>query len=160
MSSAYLSLGSNLGDRMYYLCGALSLISKLDFVTIKMVSSVYETDPQGYLDQADFLNIVCRIETELSPEELLSATGKIESILCRERLIRFGPRTIDIDILTFDNEVRNTEKLILPHPRMHERQFVLIPLHEIMPDKSFDTGSNNSVRLFGTIPKECWQKSF
>lgn len=145
---------------MSFLCKALSLLSKTDFVTIEAVSSVYETDPQGYRDQADFLNIVCRIQTELTPEELLSATGKIESVLGRERLIRFGPRTIDIDILTFENEVRNTEKLILPHPRMNERQFVLIPLDEIMPEKSFNLGSSNSVRFFGVIPKECWQKSF
>jgi len=160
MSSAYLSLGSNLGDRMSYLCDALTLISQLDSVTISRVSSVYETDPQGYLDQDVFLNIVCRIETELTPEELLSATGEIESILGRERLIRFGPRTIDIDILVFDNEVRDTEKLILPHPRMHERQFVLIPLHEIRTEEFLSPGNSESVRLFGTIPKECWQKSF
>lgn len=145
---------------MSFLCDALSLLSKLDFVTIEKVSSVYETDPQGYHDQADFLNIVCRIETELTPEELLSATGKIESILGRERSIRFGPRTIDIDILTFENEVRSTEKLTLPHPRMHERQFVLIPLYEIMPENSINHGSSDSVRFFGEIPKECWQKSF
>lgn len=160
MSRAYLSLGSNLGDRMSYLCDALLLLSKLDFVAIEMVSSVYETDPQGYLDQTDFLNIVCRIKTELTPEELLSEIGKIESILGRERSIRFGPRTIDIDILTFENEVRNTEKLILPHPRMLERQFVLIPMNEIMPENSFTSGSSDSVRFFGKIPKECWQKSF
>ncbi len=145
---------------MNFLCKALSLLSRIDFVTIDLVSSVYETDPQGYHDQADFLNIVCRIRTELTPEELLSATGKIESILGRERLIRFGPRTIDIDILTFDNEVRNTEKLTLPHPRMNERQFVLIPLYEIMPEKSLNPGTSDSVRFFGEIPKECWQKSF
>jgi len=160
MSRAYLSLGSNLGDRAGFLCDALSLLSKLDYVTIEKVSSIYETDPQGYLDQADFLNIVCRIETELTPEELLSATGKIESILGRERSIRFGPRTIDIDILTFENEVRSSEKLTLPHPRMLERQFVLIPLYEIMPEKTFSSGSSDSVRFFGTVQKECWQKSF
>lgn len=145
---------------MSYLCEALSLLSKLDFVEIEMVSSVYETDPQGYLEQADFLNIVCSIETELTPEELLSAAGKIESILGRERLIRFGPRTIDIDILTFENEERSSEKLTLPHPRMLEREFVLIPLYEIMPEKSFHSGSSDSVRFFGKIPKSCWQKSF
>lgn len=145
---------------MKFLCKALSLLSRIDFVTVDLVSSVYETDPQGYLDQADFLNIVCRIQTELTPEELLSVIGKIESILGRERLIRFGPRTIDIDILTFDNEVRNTDKLTLPHPRMNERQFVLIPLYEIMPEKSLYPGNSDSVRFFGEIPKECWQKSF
>jgi 2-amino-4-hydroxy-6-hydroxymethyldihydropteridine diphosphokinase len=160
MSRAYLSLGSNLGDRAGFLCDALSLLSKLDYVTIEKVSSIYETDPQGYLDQADFLNIVCSIETELTPEELLSATGKIESILGRERSIRFGPRTIDIDILTFENEVRSSEKLTLPHPRMLERQFVLIPLHEIMPENHSASGSSDSVRFFGTVQKECWQKSF
>lgn len=160
MSKAYLSLGSNLGERMSFLCDALSLLSTLDFVTIDAVSSVYETDPVGYHDQDDFLNIVCRIETELTPEELLSEIGKIESILGRRRTVRFGPRTIDIDILTFENEVRNTDKLILPHPRMHERQFVLIPLNEIMPEKSLNFQSSEAVRFFGKVPKECWQKSF
>lgn len=159
MSISYLSLGSNIGDRLRNLCDALLLLSKLDFVAIVKVSSVYETDPQGYLDQADFLNIVCSIETELTPEELLSEIGKIESILGRERLIRFGPRTIDIDILTYENEVRNTGNLTIPHPRMNERQFVLVPLDEIMSDNRIAPGSNDSVRFFGTMPKECWQKT-
>lgn len=97
------------------------------------VSSIYETAPVGYTDQADFLNVVISVATELDAHELLEACQGIEHELGRVRDIRWGPRTVDIDILLYNNDNIETESLIVPHPRMHERAFVLIPLLEIAP---------------------------
>ena len=151
---AYLSLGSNMGDRMKYLCDALSLIALNPAVMITDVSSVYETDPVGYTDQDCFLNLVCRIETTLEPLQLLHFLQETENRLGRVRTIRYGPRTIDLDLLTYENIVLDTEGLTLPHPRMHERAFVLIPLAEIRTGTSFSEAGNPAVRLFGTVPEK------
>src|SRR5699024_9592520 len=94
-------------------------------------SSIYETAPVGFIDQADFLNMVIEVETRLSPIELLDVCQEIELRLGRERVIRFGPRTIDLDILLYNQENLETERLSIPHVRMHERAFVLVPLAEI-----------------------------
>ena len=158
MSAAFLSLGSNLGDRMGNLKKALSLLSSHSSITVTNVSSVYETDPVGYSAQDDFLNLVCRIETDLSPLSLLLYTQTIEQILHREKTIRFGPRTIDVDILTYDQAVINTDELIIPHPRMGERAFVQIPLHEILEGKLPKADIDPSVRYFGIMPDNCWLK--
>lgn len=158
MSTAFLSLGSNLGDRLGNLKKALSLLSSHPSITVKRVSSVYETDPVGYINQDDYLNLVCQIETDLSPIALLLYSQTIEQILFRERTIRFGPRTIDVDILTFDELFMQTDELTLPHPRMRERAFVQIPLHEILDGKALMAGSDPSVRFFGSVPNNCWLK--
>lgn len=130
---AYLSLGSNLGDRGYYLEEAcLRLIANPE-VKIQTKSSIYETKPWGKEDQGDFWNMVLEIETSLPPLRLLEHCQEVESSLGRERLIHWGPRTIDIDILSYDNRVWEDDQLILPHPRMEEREFVLAPLREIAP---------------------------
>ncbi len=150
---AYLSLGSNIGDRMKYLCDALSLLDSNPAVTITAVSSVYETDPVGYTDQDCFLNLVCRIETTLDPLSLLHFMQETENRLGRIRTIRYGPRTIDLDLLTYENTVLDTEELTLPHPRMHERDFVQIPLEEIKAGTSLPGIGNPAVRLFGTVPE-------
>ncbi|MEI8200935.1 MAG: 2-amino-4-hydroxy-6-hydroxymethyldihydropteridine diphosphokinase [Eubacteriales bacterium] len=158
MSTAFLSIGSNLGNRMGNLKKALSLLSSHPSITVVNVSSVYETDPVGFAQQDDFLNLVCKIETDLSPIALLLYTQTIEQILFRERTIRFGPRTIDVDILTYDAIVMQTDELFLPHPRMSERAFVQIPLHEILDGGTFKLDQDPSVRYFGTIPDNCWLK--
>lgn len=158
MSTAFLSLGSNIGDRTENLKKALSLLSSNPSITVTNVSSVYETDPVGYSEQDDFLNLVCRIETDMSPFSLLIYTQSIEQILHREKTIRFGPRTIDVDILTYDQTVINTDELTIPHPRMNERAFVQIPLHEILEGTRTNTDIDPSVRYFGTIPDNCWLK--
>jgi len=158
MSTAFLSLGSNLGDRLGNLKKALSLLSSHPSITVKRVSSVYETDPVGYINQDDYLNLACQIETDLSPIALLLYSQTIEQILFRERTIRFGPRTIDVDILTFDELFMQTDVLTLPHPRMRERAFVQIPLHEILDGKALTAGSDPSVRFFGSVPNNCWLK--
>lgn len=128
----YLGLGSNLGDREKNLEKAISEIS--EFASVVLKSSVYESKPVGYTDQDDFLNMVIEIESELAPRELLGKLLQIESNLGRVRTIKNGPRTIDVDILLYGDLSLNEEDLIIPHPRMNERNFVLIPLSEIAPE--------------------------
>ena len=105
-----------------------------DEIKIESISSIYETDPIGYTDQACFLNAVIKISTSLRPEKLLQACLYIENELGRKREIRWGPRTLDLDILLYNQENIETESLFVPHPRMHERAFVIIPLMELDPD--------------------------
>lgn len=133
-NSAYLSIGSNIGDRLGSLRKAIQLLDKSDQIKVELVSSIYETDPIGYVDQACFLNAVIKISTSLQPEELLQACLQIELDLGRKRGIRWGPRTLDLDILLYNQENIETESLLVPHPRMQERAFVMIPLMELDPD--------------------------
>ncbi|MEN1966437.1 2-amino-4-hydroxy-6-hydroxymethyldihydropteridine diphosphokinase [Lentibacillus sp. N15] len=134
MTKAYIALGSNIEPRDHYLTEAITLLKKEELVTVKRQSSVYETKPVGYTEQADFLNMVIQADTTLSATALLDVCQSIEQKLGRKREIRFGPRTVDLDILLYDDEQIESERLIIPHPRMHERAFVLIPLAEIAPD--------------------------
>jgi 2-amino-4-hydroxy-6-hydroxymethyldihydropteridine diphosphokinase len=131
--TAYLSLGSNLGDRAGHIERALELLSGGD-VQLTRRSALYETAPRDYTEQPWFLNMVAEIETSLSPFELLRHAARVENQLGRERLADKGPRTIDIDIVLFGDLVLDTPALTIPHPRMHERRFVLEPLAEIAPD--------------------------
>lgn len=127
----YLSLGSNIGDRAEYLHKAVQLLDSHEEIIVQNISSIYETKPVGYTDQDYFLNIVLRISTSLSPHILLAYTQHIENQLGRMRKIHWGPRTIDLDILLYNNENIEAESLVIPHPRMNERAFVLAPLYEI-----------------------------
>lgn len=131
MNLAYISLGSNIGNRLEFLQEAVGLLKETKQIEVKRISSVYETDPVGYVDQAAFLNIVVELETLYSPHELLKKCNQIEDLLGRKRLVRWGPRTVDLDILLYNEENMKTEDLIIPHPRMTERGFVLVPLVEI-----------------------------
>ncbi|GGE84872.1 2-amino-4-hydroxy-6-hydroxymethyldihydropteridine diphosphokinase [Priestia taiwanensis] len=133
---AYLSLGTNIGDRLYYLREAVKALHAHEAICIEDVSSIYETEPVGYVDQENFLNIVVKISTSLRPINLLETTQSIELQLGRKREIHWGPRTIDLDILLYSNENMDTETLIIPHPRMYERNFVLVPLIELGVDIS------------------------
>lgn len=128
---ACLSLGSNLGDRLLYLHGALQELERAGDVSLEAISSVYETDPVGFEDQPAFLNIAVRISTLMTPFELLHACQDVENHFQRERTVHWGPRTLDIDLLTYDDLILNTTELVLPHPRMLEREFVQIPLREL-----------------------------
>jgi len=130
--TAHLGLGSNLGDRKQNLAQALEFLSKN--VAIEKVSSIYETEPVGYREQPLFLNAVCRISTELSPAKLLRLAKKIEAKSGRISSFPNAPRPIDIDILIYGDEVLDDKKLTVPHPRLVERAFVLVPLAEIAPD--------------------------
>jgi GTP cyclohydrolase-4 len=132
MATVYLGLGSNLGDRKYNLARALELL--MNYLVVEQVSSVYETEPVGYKEQPLFLNAVCRISTELNPEKLLHLAKKIEAELGRMPSFPNAPRTIDIDILFYGDAVINGKELTVPHPRLTERAFVLVPLAEIAPD--------------------------
>lgn len=133
-SQVFLALGTNIEPRSTYLQKALHELNANEQITIIKQSSIYETAPVGYTDQADFLNMVIQIETELNPFDLLDVCQQVELGLGRKREIRFGPRTIDLDMLLYNHENRKTDRLILPHPRMHERAFVLIPLNELNPE--------------------------
>ncbi len=130
---AFIALGSNMGDREGYLKKALDTINKNDYCKVKKVSSFIETTPYGDVEQDDFLNGCAEIETLLSPQELLSFLQTIESDNNRVRTIHWGPRTLDLDILLYDNSIICEDNLIIPHPDMQNRSFVLEPLLEIAP---------------------------
>ena len=132
MAIAFIALGSNLGDRQKNIDLAKGLF-KENKIKILKESSVIETDPVGGPKQDKYLNAVVKTETLLSPFELLKTLLAIENKLGRTREIKFGPRTIDLDILLYGNRKINSEELIVPHPRMLQRDFVLIPLNEIEP---------------------------
>lgn len=131
---ATISLGSNLGDRLQYLQNALDSINEITGTQVHSVSPVFETDPVGGPEQGQYLNAVAVVKTILSPEQFLAATQQIEREQNRERNERWGPRTLDIDLLAMDTEVRDTPELELPHPRAHERGFVLLPWSFLDPD--------------------------
>ncbi|WP_047986237.1 2-amino-4-hydroxy-6-hydroxymethyldihydropteridine diphosphokinase [Ornithinibacillus californiensis] len=154
MNKAFIALGTNIEPRDTHLDQAIALIQKQKDIQVNKQSSIYETAPVGYTDQADFLNMVLEIETILSPEALLEVCQGIEEELGRERVIRFGPRTIDLDILLYNNENRNSERLNIPHPRMHERGFVLIPLYEIAPEITLPTIGKSVRELVMELPAQ------
>jgi 2-amino-4-hydroxy-6-hydroxymethyldihydropteridine diphosphokinase len=132
MSRIYLSLGTNLGEKEKNIEHALRLLLKE--VKVRKTSSLYETEPVGFKDQPWFLNMVLEGDTGLSAEELLRFVKGIESEMKRVKTMRNGPRIIDIDILLYEDERIETEELTVPHPRMLQRAFVMVPLNEISPD--------------------------
>lgn len=131
--NVFLLLGSNLGERLLILQSASGMVEERVGI-IRTASSIYETAPWGVLDQPVFLNQILEVQTELMPEELLRIILEIEHELGRIRYERWGARVIDIDILYFNDLVQDSARLTLPHPRLHERRFTLIPLTEIAPD--------------------------
>ncbi len=133
-SKVYIALGSNMGNRYENLKKAIKAISALDNTKLIKSSNIYETKPVGYLAQDNFLNMVILVETKLNPLVLLRKLQEIESMLQRKRLIRWGPRTIDLDILLYGKLTINLPELKIPHPEMLKRAFVLIPLRDIEPD--------------------------
>ncbi|WLP59777.1 2-amino-4-hydroxy-6-hydroxymethyldihydropteridine diphosphokinase [Bacillus pumilus] len=133
-NTAYIALGSNIGKKETYLKEAVKKLHKHPDVQVEQISSIYETTPVGYENQDDFLNMAVKISTSLRPNELLALTQKIEQELGRTREVRWGPRTADLDILLYNRENIETEQLVVPHPRMYERLFVLVPMSEICPE--------------------------
>ncbi|MGB7814984.1 MAG: 2-amino-4-hydroxy-6-hydroxymethyldihydropteridine diphosphokinase [Methylotenera sp.] len=131
---AFVALGSNLQDPALQIKNAFLTLEKLPKTKLVKSSSLYQSDPVGYANQPDFINAVAEISTQLSPEDLLAALLNIERAAGRERPFANAPRVLDCDLLLYDDVVTHTEKLTLPHPRMHERSFVLLPLAEIAPD--------------------------
>ena len=134
MTAVVLALGSNLGDRQDILQGAVDAIVGLPGVRVTAVSPVYETVPVGGPAQPDYLNAVVLADTARPARELLDRLHEIEAAFDRVRLLRWGPRTLDIDIIVFDSERSDDPELTLPHPRAHERAFVLAPWHDADPD--------------------------
>ncbi len=131
---AYLGLGSNLGDKETYLNQAVKALDETRGCQVEKVSSYLVTEPYGGVEQDDFLNACLCLKTYLSPEELLKRLHEIEQDAHRERIVRWGPRTLDLDILLYDDLILETEELILPHMDMENREFVLKPLSEIAPN--------------------------
>lgn len=149
---AYIALGSNMGDRFEYLKKALLLLESHDGIQVVNTSSIYETDPVGYTDQDQFLNMAVQVKTKLNPGELLAECLNIEEKLGRKREIRWGPRTLDLDILLYNHENIETEKLTIPHPRMSERAFVLLPLLEMDPNLTLSTMEKPLKSCLQSIP--------
>lgn len=134
MTKVYLGLGSNLGDREAMLRAAISALAATPGVRVTAISSLYETPPWGPVPQGPYLNACIELDTTLSAREVLDLSLRIERDHGRERAVRWGPRTLDIDVLLYGDATIDEEGLIVPHPRMTERAFVLVPLAEIAPE--------------------------
>jgi 2-amino-4-hydroxy-6-hydroxymethyldihydropteridine diphosphokinase len=134
MKVAYIALGANIGDPAATIRSAFDALSNLAGVRLVQASSLYRTAPVGFENQPDFINAVARIETALPPQALLEALLGLEADFGRIRQEKNGPRTLDLDLLLYDGQVLDAPDLTLPHPRLHLRAFVLVPLAEIAPD--------------------------
>ena len=141
IETAFLGLGSNLGDRLATLQQAVDLLEEAPGLTLTRCSRVWETAPVGGPPQPDFLNVVVRADVDLEPLDLLAACQRVEAALGRVRDVRWGPRTVDIDVLLIDARTMEGPELIVPHPRLHERAFVLMPLLDIDPDPRLPDGT-------------------
>ncbi|WP_042147432.1 2-amino-4-hydroxy-6-hydroxymethyldihydropteridine diphosphokinase [Paucisalibacillus sp. EB02] len=154
MNKAFIALGTNIEPRKDYLDQAIQLLSKVKDIQIIQKSSIYQTPPVGYTDQADFLNMVLEISTWLPSEKLLDKCQEVENELGRKRIIRFGPRTIDLDILVYNEENKKTERLTIPHPRMRQRGFVLVPLNELAPELLLPGLGKTVNQLLNDLPEQ------
>lgn len=130
--TSYIALGTNMGDKEQNIKEALEKL-QIDSCRVTKISDIYTTKPVGYTEQDDFLNCTAELKTLFTPKELIQFMLNIEKDLKRERTIKWGPRTIDLDVLLYDNIITSSEEIIIPHPRMHERLFVLKPLSDIAP---------------------------
>jgi len=146
---AYLGLGSNMGNRQHNLDKALELLSQR--LRVEKVSSVYDTEPIGNINQPRFLNLVCQVYTRLAPTELLALAKGIESKLGRAFGKSNAPRPIDIDILFYNDRVIETPELVVPHPKLTERAFVLVPLDEIAPGLVHPVAGKTVKELLGEV---------
>jgi 2-amino-4-hydroxy-6-hydroxymethyldihydropteridine diphosphokinase len=151
--TAYLSLGSNMGDREASLREAIQRLGH-NAGKVKQVSSFYETEPREFTAQAWFVNAAVELETQLSPRELLDAVLAVERAMGRERTQWKGPRNIDIDILLYGSEIIDLPGLRIPHPAMHERRFVLVPLLEIAPESFHPALLRPLQTLLAALPPE------
>jgi 2-amino-4-hydroxy-6-hydroxymethyldihydropteridine diphosphokinase len=150
MATAYIAWGSNLGDRIATLRTAVQRLQKLGRIT--GISSLYETEPVGYLEQPAFLNAVVALNTELAPVDLLQALLGIERDLGRTRSFQNAPRTIDLDLLLVDDVTLEATEMTLPHPRLHERAFVLVPLAELAPEMVHPVSGQTMRQVLSALP--------
>jgi len=152
--TAYLGLGSNIGDRELNLLRAVAEIGKLPGSRITALSGFYDTEPVGEVPQGNFLNAVLRLETSLAPHELLAELRRIESkVFKRKRSVPGGPRTMDLDLLLFDRMVLESGDLVIPHPRLHQRRFVLTPLSEIEAEYIHPVLGRSIAELLRDLPE-------
>ena len=151
MPRAWIGIGSNIGDRLDYIRRALGAMDRLTGTDFVAVSSVYDTLPVGAVGQPRFLNAVAELSTELEPEELLKELLAIEKECGRVRQGVWGPRTLDLDMLLYDEVVMKTEELTLPHPRARGRAFVLVPLAELAPDLVLPGGTESVSELVAAL---------
>lgn len=140
LKSAVIALGSNLQQPAQQIRAALAALAAHPQIQIERTSSLYLTAPVGYADQPDFVNAVCAVQTSLDAVALLAVLNQIETNFGRERTFRNAPRTLDLDIIDYNHENSEDPHLTLPHPRAHERSFVMVPLAEILPD--FELGQH------------------
>lgn len=152
--TVYIGLGSNLGDRLLHLQQAVDQLNRHPEITVTRLSPIYETAPVGLIEQPDFLNMVVSLRTSLPPEALLFELQRIEAERRRERKIRWGPRTLDLDILLYEELILHQEQLIIPHPRMCERPFVLIPLRDIAGNLLIPGQDQRIDELLSSLPQE------
>lgn len=150
----YIGIGSNLGDRLKNIKEAVKLLKKIRSIKITAQSSIYETEPAGYKNQPEFLNCVLEVKTNLSCEALLKVLQNIEKKLHRKRTIKWGPRSIDLDILIYGNTVIRRKNLIIPHAQMHKREFVLMPLLEIAPSIVHPVKKRTIFELYKKLSKK------
>jgi len=152
---AYIGLGSNIGDKIGQLEKARNIINQCSNIKITRASSLYLTSPWGNTEQDDFVNQVIEVKTNLTAQQLLHRLQEIEIKMGRQRSVKWGPRIIDLDILLYGDEVINTQELVIPHPHMRQRLFVLIPLQEINKDLVFpDSGVKVEEVLISVLDRE------
>ncbi len=152
MAGIYLSLGTNLNDRIENLRRCLKLIAYQNDIQIEDISSVYKSEPIGFTNQPWFLNLIIKISTNLAPLDLLKISQKLETLTGRKKTFRWGPRIIDIDIIDYNNTLFDHQKLRLPHQQLHMRRFVLIPLREVAENYFHPEIKKNIDQLLAECP--------
>ena len=155
-TSIYIGLGSNEGDRELHLLRAVAELGRLPATKITALSPFYNTEPVGAVPQADFLNAVVKLSSALTPHQLLVELQRIETtVFRRTRIVPGGPRAMDLDILLYDDLVLSGEELTIPHPRLHERRFVLQPLADIAPDQIHPVLGKSVAELLASVKTKC-----
>ena len=149
--TAYIALGSNMGDREKLITDAVKKLDSVRGCTVKRVSDLIETPPYGVTDQEDFLNGCLELETLLTPRELLAELNRIEAEAGRERIVHWGPRTLDLDIIFYDDMTVQEKDLCIPHVEMHKRKFVLEPLSQIAPYKRHPVYGKTVTEMLGEL---------
>ena len=151
---AFIGVGSNIGEKIENCIKAISFLNRIEGCSVIKRSSFYKTEPIGYKDQDWFVNCAVMIETELSPYELLKKLKEIELLMGREKGIKWGPRIIDLDILMYEDIVIDEDELTIPHPLMHKRRFVLVPMNEIAPDIEHPVLKKSIKELLRRLPED------
>ncbi len=159
MAIAYIGLGANLGDRVSSCRKALELLSSPE-ISVLAVSSFYRTPPVGCINQPEFVNAAAKLQTALSPQELVTVMQTVEGNLGKKVAFRWGPRVIDLDLLLYDNLALRVDDLEIPHPRLHERAFVLTPLAELDPEVRHPRLGLTAGELLSRLPTSTFPKVF